>query len=543
MLVIGEPALTGRKGYSSLPAAKAEAVAVLGLLRARLGATRVLQSINESARPIINKLLDRRWRIVHISGHGEEPTAESTGGVVLSGKALLGPSEIRAMRTVPELVFINCCHLAHSGAVAEGGAAPRPFNAPGFAAGVAEELIGMGVRCVVAAGWAVGDEAARVFALRFYERLLDGAHFGLAVAEARRAAKAEGGNTWGAYQCYGDPAWRYKTNVGDAQAPVVPLEDHYASIASPPGLTLALEKLAVDAKWRHGLPQKQLTHIGHLEGRFAARWRSIGAVCEAFGVAYAAAGAFEDAIRWYEEALNCNDASASIKASEKLGNLLVRQALTDLQAKGARAKAADFTAAREGVEKGRRLLLALSNLLPTVERLSLAGSAWKRLALIERLAGETQAELDCTVAMEAAYGEAVQKAESTQPDSWDRPAINQLAAQVRRCRLGKNMAALDTSLVTRLRSVLTERSHVDPDFWSESGLIEVDLYEHLVGRPGATSLSHIANRYADLQRRAPARTEWRSVSDQLEFVLGTGLAANSNGEAQQLLAAVRAYAE
>jgi tetratricopeptide (TPR) repeat protein len=426
--------------------------------------------------------------------------------------------------------------------VAEGAGAPKAFNAPGFAAGVAEELIAMGVRCVVAAGWAVGDEAARVFALRFYERLLDGASFGLAVAEARRATKAEGGNTWGAYQCYGDPGWRYRTNVGDAQAPVVPLEDHYAGIASPPGLTLALEKLAVDAKWRHGSAQKQLTHIGHLEGRFAAGWRSIGAVCEAFGVAYASAGAFDDAIRWYEEALNCNDASASIKASEKLGNLLVRQALTRLQAKGARAKAADFTTAREGVEKGRRLLLALSALLPTVERLSLAGSAWKRLALIERLAGDREAELACTVAMEDAYGNAVERAETTDPASWDRPAINQLAAQVRRCRLDNSLAALDASLVTRLRSVLAEHSHLDPDFWSESGLIEVDLYEHLVNRPGAPSLSHIANRYADLHRRAPARAEWRSVSDQLEFVLGPGLGAAIPGEAQQLLAAVRAYA-
>ncbi|MBL8313787.1 MAG: CHAT domain-containing protein [Rubrivivax sp.] len=543
VLVVGEPALTGRQGYSSLPAAKAEAQAVLGLLRTRLGPTRVLASINESARPIINKLLDRRWRIVHISGHGEEPTSESAGGVVLSGRALLGPAEIRAMRTVPELVFINCCHLAHGGAVAEGGGAPRPFNAPGFAAGVAEELIAMGVRCVVAAGWAVDDEAARVFALRFYERLLDGASFGLAVAEARRAAKAEGGNTWGAYQCYGDPGWRYRTNVGDAQAPVVPLEDHYAGIASPPGLTLALEKLAVDAKWRHGSASRQLTHIGHLEGRFAARWRSIGAVCEAFGVAYAAAGAFEDAIRWYEEALSCNDASASIKASEKLGNLLVRQALTRLQAKGARAKAADFAAARDGVEKGRRLLLALSALLPTVERLSLAGSAWKRLALIERLAGNPAGELDCTVAMESAYGNAVELADSSNPGSWDRPAINQLAAQVRRCRLDNSLAALDASLVTRLRTVLTENSRRDPDFWSESGLIEIDLYEHLVGRAGAPSLSHIANRYADLQRRAPARAEWRSVSDQLEFVLGPGPGAALAGEAQQLLAAVRGYAD
>jgi hypothetical protein len=157
-------------------------------------------------------------------------------------------------------------------------------------------------------------------------------------------------------------------------------------------------------------------------------------------------------------------------------------------------------------------------LLPTVERLSLAGSAWKRLALIERLAGETQAELDCTVAMEAAYGDAVQKAESTQPDSWDRPAINQLAAQVRRCRLDrKNMAALDTSLVTRLRSVLTERSHVDPDFWSESGLIEVDLYEHLVGRPGrhrcrtsptATPTCSAARRHAPSGAACP--TSWNS---------------------------------
>ena len=543
VLVVGEPALTGRKGYSSLPAAKAEAQAVVGLLRTRLEPSRVLESINEPARPIINKLLDRRWRIVHISGHGEEPTAESVGGVVLSGKALLGPSEIRAMRTVPELVFINCCHLAQSGAAAEGAAEARAFNAPGFAAGVAEELIAMGVRCVVAAGWAVGDEAARVFALRFYERLLDGASFGLAVAEARRATKAEGGNTWGAYQCYGDPGWRYRTDVGDAQAPMVSLEDHYAGIASPPGLTLALEKLAVDAQWRHGSAQKQLTHIGHLEGRFADHWCSIGAVCEAFGVAYASAGAFDDAIRWYEEALNCNDASASIKASEELGNLLVRQALTRLQAKGGRAKAADFAAARDGVEKGRRLLLALSALLPTVERLSLAGSTWKRLALVERLAGDREAELACIVAMEDAYRHAVERADHTDPASWDRPAINQLAAQVRRCHLHGSPQALEASLVTRLRSVLAEHSRQDPDFWSESGLIEVDLYEHLVGRPGAPSLSRIAHRYADLRRRAPARTEWRGVSEQLEFVLSTGVAAPGGGEAQQLLAAVRGYAE
>ena len=34
------------------------------------------------------------------------------GGVVLSNGTFLGPDEFRNMRTVPELVFVNCCHLA-----------------------------------------------------------------------------------------------------------------------------------------------------------------------------------------------------------------------------------------------------------------------------------------------------------------------------------------------------------------------------------------------------------------------------------------------
>ena len=99
------------------------------------------------------------------------------------------------------------------------------------------------------------------------------------------------------------------------------------------------------------------------------------------------------------------------------------------------------------------------------------------------------------------------------------------------------------SLVTRLRSVLAEHSRQDPDFWSESGLIEIDLYQSLMGQEGAPSLSYIANRYADLQRRAPARAEWRTVSDQLEFVLGTGPKATAASEAQQLLATIRTDAE
>ena len=39
---------------------------------------------------------------------------------------------------------------------------------------MAEALIKIGVRCVVAAGWAIDDEAAHVFATTFYSKLLGG---------------------------------------------------------------------------------------------------------------------------------------------------------------------------------------------------------------------------------------------------------------------------------------------------------------------------------------------------------------------------------
>ena len=43
-----------------------------------------------------------------------------------------------------------------------------------LAASISEELIRIGVRAVVAAGWAVDDQAARLFATEFYNEMLSG---------------------------------------------------------------------------------------------------------------------------------------------------------------------------------------------------------------------------------------------------------------------------------------------------------------------------------------------------------------------------------
>ena len=73
------------------------------------------------------------------------------------------------------------------------------------------QLISNGVKAVVVAGWAVNDVAALSFAERFYDEMLQGNCFGDAVQQARACCFENHSeqNTWGAYQCYGDPFYKF----------------------------------------------------------------------------------------------------------------------------------------------------------------------------------------------------------------------------------------------------------------------------------------------------------------------------------------------
>jgi tetratricopeptide (TPR) repeat protein len=139
----------------------------------------------------------------------------------------------------------------------------------------------------------------------------------------------------------------------------------------------------------------QLAHIGFLEGRYGHQWGGIGAVAEAFGVACHEAGDFDKAIEWYGRALRCNDGSASIRVNERLGNLLARVALEGLREKAGAQTPEDVQHARDHVMEALRLLQSLAGVQPTAERFTLIASAWKRLAMIARLAGEAEAERSC----------------------------------------------------------------------------------------------------------------------------------------------------
>jgi CHAT domain-containing protein len=286
-LVIGEPQCP--PDYAALPGALAEARDVVALLTSDRG----LEADNVTglfaggamadppdSRQVVDALYKRAWRIVHVSGHGEPVNDKGEGGgVVLSNGTFLGATEIEAMRVVPELVFVNCCHLA---AGSRRSLLREPkfgfYNRAAFASGVAQALIGIGVRCVVAAGWAVDDGAATAFATTFYEALLRGERFIDAVAAARRVAFTFDGNTWAAYQCYGDPDWRLRTqpgwNTGTKQAPA----DEFGLVGSIPAMRRALEQLTVQTssagrRWR-GSPRMTWRSCSHARTRPAAIGRA-----------------------------------------------------------------------------------------------------------------------------------------------------------------------------------------------------------------------------------------------------------------------------
>jgi tetratricopeptide (TPR) repeat protein len=548
VLVIGEPKVD-LKLYSELPGALAEAKAVVRQLTGPGGiaGSRVVRLVDhDDATTITNALLQRRYRIVHIAGHGEPGAA---GGVVMSGGTFLGPREIKTMRVVPELVFVNCCHLA----ARDSAEALRSFDRSRFAANVAESLIGIGVRCVIAAGWAVEDAHAEAFATTFYRELLAGAPFIRAVASARETTWKMGGNTWAAYQCYGDPNWVFDPSVADAQQARTNIADEYAGISSPLGLALALEELAVQSKWQGAPPERQLAKIRFLEARFAGPWRGMGAVAEAFGLACAEAGDLDASIGWYEEALQSNDASASLKAAEQLGNQRARRAWQRVgEAKGpAREKA--LADGRQGIEAALALLQPLAALQPTIERLSLCGSAWKRLAMIEARAGRPAEERAAIVQMSACYRQAEGLAANSGHPDLHYPALNRMAGELVVEAGAAGWAGIDPASITAVRDALQARVQASPDFWSVAGLSELAMLEAMGARTAegtaaralAAALPTLSASFTELHKRVQARWMWASMADQAHFVLTPYQQAASpeeRGAAQALLDQLRSYA-
>jgi hypothetical protein len=578
VLVIGEPECPPE--YPRLFGARSEALAVRGCLTGD-GGLKVTDLISDdpshpgaSARTVVNALFEKPWRIVHIAGHGLPGASGAPGGVVLSNGAFLGPAEFRNMRTVPELVFVNCCHL---GGADSGQLLNTRYDRADFASGVAGALIAIGVRCVVAAGWAVDDEAASVFAEEFYRSLLRGSRFIVAVGEARAAARERSPNvnTWAAYQCYGDPDWVFRGKPADPNQVAAPAVEDFSGVASAVSLKLALARIVVRTRFQGADVVEQHQNLMQLQKLFGRTWGICGDVAELFGEAFVEAGDVEAGMEWYERAVAAADGRASIKAAEQLANVrgrlgweIVDTAMRHLDDTKGREKsggqrARERAAARRArahaerslrtaikradslIQQSLELLTKLIAVGPTMERASLIGSAYKRRALVDGAAGRRARVRQALEQMRASYQKAQDLGKTIGADDVYYPAANRLTADVALHAGTTRWRAIHREAVNGIRKSLEAKSASDPDFWSVVGETELDQYEALARRKLAPAVNKLIRAYEDLHRRVTATRMWGSVYDTACLVL-PNYASRATGRertaANELLAQLRSFA-
>jgi CHAT domain-containing protein len=138
-----------------------------------------------------------------------DPKRPSASGWIFTGEKRLSANELSRVDRIPKFVFSNACE---SGITPDRSEQHSPELAPSFA----ETFFARGVQNFVCTAWPVNDRAALDFAERFYTGVL-GLHnqevepMHVAMREARRRIYATnyGLRTWGAYQHYGNPYFRF----------------------------------------------------------------------------------------------------------------------------------------------------------------------------------------------------------------------------------------------------------------------------------------------------------------------------------------------
>ncbi|MEO7961481.1 MAG: CHAT domain-containing protein [Ginsengibacter sp.] len=364
-LVIGDPFLDG---YApQLPGAFAEAEYVGATLNENSFTAKPL--LRGTPAEIIKTLFADDFKIIHLAGHGMfTPDDPTTSGMVIGKGIYLTTAEIAQMSTTPELVFVNCCYLGKTDGLAEELYRSRYK----LAANIGTQLIENGVKAVVVAGWAVDDAAAMEFTKIFYANMFDGANFGDAVHKARKSIYDNYhtvNNTWGAYQCYGDPFYRFDTRHKQSKS----FSPNYVISEEA---EIALYNLRNEINLgKYNESELYTTLIGISQAVDKAEFRNAEiTVMEA--LIYADMYMYDEAVSKFQMVMAMEKANFSVSALEKYCNVRAKKSVIDFQQGTARSK---VLKEMTSVISNLYMLLEIS---PTSERYSLLGSAFKRQAFI-----------------------------------------------------------------------------------------------------------------------------------------------------------------
>lgn len=330
----------------------------------------VSTSLRGDATEILLGLLNKSYKIIHLAGHGVFNTdPNQPSGMLIGENMYLTTSEISQMSITPELVFVNCCYLGQTNAEAE--AYHQQFYK--LAANIGTQLIEDGVKVVVVAGWAVDDASALAFTERFYLCMFDGDNFGDAVRKARKHVFEEFGyrtNTWGAYQCYGDPFYTLDVKRGykEPQYEFVIVEEAIIELSN------LLNSLETGDYQLEAVVQKMQA----IETAIDEAGLGNGRTLELQALIYSALNMYAAAIEKFKKLLEEEKASYSFSALEQYCNLRVRFAVQEHNKPGSRKN--EYLKQLKSVIPD---LVALKQLSETPERLNILAGTYKRLGMVQ----------------------------------------------------------------------------------------------------------------------------------------------------------------
>lgn len=469
-LVVGDPDLNGFPYARQLPGAFKEGNLVASIL-SEYGYEMPNNCFKKSSTQIINALFKDEYKIIHLAGHGifNEKRPKASGMLIGNG-VFLSTKEICQMSKVPELVFVNCCFLGKVDDKSEALFSKRYK----LAANIGTQLIMNGVKVVIAAGWAVDDAAALYFTGIFYHAMLGGYNFGDSVKEARAKtfARYPHTNTWGAYQCYGDPFFKlteYKRQKGYTYKYLIAQEAEND-----------LSNLINRADTKGSSAKYLLKDIEAISAAVDAAGIRNAAITEREAMAYAECNEYENAVAKFESLLCMEQAGFSLKALEKYCNIRTKLCVKNWQ---------------NGIEKNKQPakldkviadLKQLLNMSPTAERLSLMGSAYKRKAMI------STANTDKAKALITAAGYYKQAYNTPLNSNKTYSLINWLEIE-KILQLAKNNAGVKTVIkkykfetVNKTKELIDDgvkkliSTDADMDFWNEIGKANAVLCAWLV---------------------------------------------------------------
>jgi hypothetical protein len=362
-----------------------------------------------------------------------------------------------------------------------------------------------------------------------------------AVLMARQAAWSAhpGANTWGAYQCYGDPGYRLVRDEAEHRKAVSPdflapseLATEARNLAEATRMQ-SKEKNSDDAALQARLRERIDALLARIpepaRGQGKENWLARGDVCAAIGFAYGEGRMFAEAVEWLNKALAARVGDCPVRAAEQCANFDVRlaaQEWADLRAaRGGQgqddaASQARRAAIAERIEGALYELDVINTRAQTDERLELLGSACKRLAWVQTGKDRVEALLNMAAYYRRAFDFLLEE-DAYAFNNWAVACLllEHLDPAYSRGDWHPALAALRERQVVAARQVNAD----DPSFWGDSGLADLQVVELLMSGDAAARCAELARsaaaQYAAAFARGASLREVASIQEHLDFLV------------------------